>query len=99
MLTITKKAEGRHLWLALKGRLDTTTAPQLDAALAGALDDVDALTLDFSGLEYLSSSGLRVLLSAQRTMNRQGSMKITHVNEAIQEIFDITGFSEILTLE
>ena len=85
--------------LALEGRLDTTTAPQLEAELKGALDGVTELSMDFEKLEYLSSAGLRVLLAVQKTMNRQGRMVIRHVNETIREVFEVTGFIDILTIE
>ena len=98
-MTITKTQEGGRLALALEGRLDTTTARELDAELKSDLPGVTALELDFAGLDYLSSAGLRVLLSAQKTMNRQGSMKLTHVNDTIMEIFEVTGFADILTIE
>ena len=98
-MTIEKKQDGAALELSLAGRLDTLTAPELDKELKASLGGVEQLTLDFSGLEYISSAGLRVLLSAQKIMNRQGSMKITHVNETIAEIFEVTGFSDILTVE
>lgn len=87
------------LTVALEGRLDTTTAPQLEAELKTALVGVEALTFDLEKLDYISSAGLRVLLSAQKTMHKQGSMKITHANEMILEIFEVTGFSDILTIE
>ena len=98
-MTITKNQNGTHLDLALEGRLDTTTAPQLEAELKQSVNGVTELVLDFSGLEYLSSAGLRVLLSAQKVMNRQGSMVIRNVNETIHEIFEVTGFVDILTIE
>ena len=98
-MTITKTQDGTHLDLALAGRLDTTTAPQLEAELKQSVGGVTELTMDFAGLEYLSSAGLRVLLSAQKVMNRQGSMVIRNVNETIMEIFEVTGFSDILTIE
>ena len=98
-MTITKKQNGSHLDLALEGRLDTTTAPQLEAELKQSVNGVTELVLDFSGLEYLSSAGLRVLLSAQKVMNKQGSMVIKNVNETIMEIFEVTGFADILTIE
>ena len=98
-MTITKDQNGPHLDLALEGRLDTTTAPQLEAELKQSVNGVTELALDFSKLEYLSSAGLRVLLSAQKVMNKQGSMVIKNVNETIQEIFEVTGFSDILTIE
>ena len=84
---------------ALEGRLDTTTAPQLEAELKGALDGVTELSMDFEKLEYLSSAGLRVLLAVQKTMNRQGRMVIRHVNETIREVFEVTGFIDILTID
>ncbi len=98
-MTITKNQNGSHLDLALEGRLDTTTAPQLEAELKQSVDGVTELALDFAGLEYLSSAGLRVLLSAQKVMNKQGSMVIKNVNETIMEIFEVTGFADILTIE
>ena len=98
-MTITKTQEENALTLALVGRLDTMTAPELENELKNSLDGVEALTLDFSALEYVSSAGLRVILGAQKIMNKQGEMKITNVNEEIMEIFDITGFTDILTIE
>ena len=99
MLNITMKPEGSKLTVALEGRLDTATAPQLEEQLKAQIGNVTELVLDFEALEYISSAGLRVLLSAQKIMNRQGSMKIMHVNEVIREVFDVTGFSDILTIE
>ena len=98
-MTITKKQNEAALELALNGRLDTTTAPELEKELMTALKGVSELTLDFAGLDYISSAGLRVLLSAQKTMNKQGSMKIRNVNEIIMEIFEVTGFADILSIE
>lgn len=98
-MTINKTEQGSELELAVAGRLDTTTAPQLEAELKRSIDGVTSLRFDFSELEYLSSAGLRVLLAAQKVMNRQGTMVIRHVNETIMEVFEITGFSEILTIE
>ena len=98
-MTIHKTTNGTELTLALEGRLDTLTAPELEAELKSSVSGVTALTFDFSQLEYISSAGLRVLLSAQKTMNRQGSMKLVHVREVIMEIFEVTGFTEILTIE
>lgn len=83
----------------MEGRLDTTTAPNLEKELKSSLDDVTELIMDFEKLEYISSAGLRVLLSAQKTMNKQGEMKIIHVSDTIMEIFKVTGFSDILTIE
>lgn len=98
-MTITKNLEGKKLTIALEGRLDTGTAPQLEAELKTAVSGIEELILDLKDLAYMSSAGLRVLLAAQKVMNRQGSMKVIHVNETISEIFEITGFSEILTIE
>ena len=98
-MNITKTNEGAKLTLALEGRLDTTTAPQLEAEVKSALGGVTELVLDFSQLEYLSSAGLRVLLAAQKVMNKQGKMVIRNVNETISEVFEITGFTEILSIE
>ena len=99
MLSIEKKTNASELTVALTGRLDTTTAPELEKELKASLDGVTALTIDMEGLEYISSAGLRVLLSAQKIMNKQGEMKVVHVNETIMEIFEVTGFSDILTIE
>ena len=99
MLNIEKNKGGNALNIALEGRLDTTTSPQLEGELNGALDGVTNLTFDFSKLEYISSAGLRVLLSAQKTMNKQGDMTVTHVSEEVMEIFEVTGFADILTIE
>ncbi len=98
-MTINKTLNGSELTVALDGRLDTTTAPVLEGELKESLDGVAALTFDFEKLEYISSAGLRVLLSAQKLMNKQGSMKLIHVSEVILEIFEVTGFSDILTIE
>lgn len=98
-MTINRTREGDALTVALEGRLDTTTAPQLEAELKQSLDGVTALALDMEKLDYLSSAGLRVLLAAQKQMNKQGSMVIRHVNETIMEVFEITGFIDILTVE
>ena len=97
-MTIEQTKNGNALNLALEGRLDTMTAPQLEAALKEALPGVEALTFDFGKLEYISSAGLRVLLSAQKTMNKQGTMKVIHANEMIMEIFEVTGFADILNI-
>ena len=99
MLNINKTLEDKTLTVALEGRLNTTTAPQLEAELKSALPDVTSLVMDFEKLEYISSAGLRVLLSAQKTMNKQGEMKLIHVNDVINEIFEVTGFSDILNIE
>jgi anti-sigma B factor antagonist len=99
MLNINKNLEDKTLNVALEGRLDTTTAPQLEAELKSVLPEVTALVMDFEKLEYISSAGLRVLLSAQKIMNKQGEMKLIHVNDVINEIFEVTGFSDILNIE
>ena len=99
IMTIEKILDGKKMTLLLEGRLDTTTAPQLEADLKTDLNGVEELLMDFEKLEYLSSAGLRVLLSAQKTMNKQGKMVICHVNETIRDVFEVTGFSEILTIE
>ncbi len=98
-MKITQTGSDNKLTIALEGRLDTTTAPELEAVLKTALDGVTALEMDFSGLEYISSAGLRVLLYARKAMDRQGEMKVTHVSEMIREIFEVTGFDDILTIE
>ncbi len=97
-MNIEQKKDGKALVLAPEGRLDTMTAPQLEAALQEALPGVEELTFDFEKLEYISSAGLRVLLSAQKTMNKQGAMKVIHANEMIMEIFEVTGFADILDI-
>ncbi len=99
MLNINKKLEGEKLTISLEGRLDTTTSPELETELHNSLDGVKELVFDFKDLAYISSAGLRVLLSAQKTMNKQGSMKICNVNSDIMEIFDVTGFVDILVIE
>lgn len=98
-MTITKKPNGSELTMVLEGRLDTTTAPELEGALRESLSGVTSLILDMADLAYLSSAGLRVLLAAQKQMNKQGEMKILHVNDTIMEIFEVTGFVDVLTIE
>ena len=98
-MEIKKVKNENELNLDVVGRLDTTTAPQLEAELKQSISGVEKLVLDFEALEYLSSAGLRVLLAAQKVMNKQGKMVIRNVNETIAEIFEITGFSDILTIE
>ncbi len=98
-MTIEKQKNGDVLTVAVEGRLDTMTAPQLEAELKGSYEGVQELILDLSKLEYISSAGLRVLLSAHKTMAKQGSMKLTGVGEIIMEIFEVTGFNDILTIE
>ena len=98
-MTIQQIKNENALTVALEGRLDTMTAPELEAALKTALEGVEELTFDFEKLDYISSAGLRVLLAAQKTMNNQGSMKVKNANEIIMEIFEVTGFADILTIE
>ena len=98
-MTINKIANGSELTVALEGRLDTTTAPQLDDELKSALNGVTKLDFDLAKLEYISSAGLRVLFSAQKVMNKQGEMVVKNANEEIKEIFEVTGFVDILTIE
>ena len=98
-MNINKTVNATELTVALEGRLDTATAPALEAELNQSLAGITKLVLDFSALEYLSSAGLRVLLSAQKTMNKQGEMIVKNVNETINEIFEVTGFCDVLTIE
>ena len=97
-MKITKQMTDNTLCIALEGRLDTTTAPELEQEVK-KLDGVTALVLDFAKLDYISSAGLRVLLSAHRIMKSRGGMKVVHVNEIVSEVFEVTGFSDILTIE
>ena len=98
-MEIIKTLEGETLTIALKGKLDSNTATELEAELNGALNGVTLLIWEFQDLKYLSSAGLRILLGAQKTMNKQGKMILRHVNDIIMEVFDMTGFSGILTFE
>ena len=98
-MTIKKTITDASAALEIIGRLDTTTAPELEATIDGCVAGIKELVLDCSALEYVSSAGLRVILKAQKLMNAQGAMKLTHVNETIMEVFDITGFADILTIE
>ncbi|MCQ2428970.1 MAG: STAS domain-containing protein [Clostridia bacterium] len=98
-MEIIKKQNENTLELALIGRLDTTTAPQLEGVMAESLDGVTLFILDFEKLEYISSAGLRLLLVGQKRMNKQGSMVLRHVNSDINDVLEITGFSDILTIE
>ena len=99
MLNIEKKTEEKNLNMVLTGRLDTTTAPDLEKEVKENVGGVENLTFDFGSLEYISSAGLRVLLSAQKIMNKQGSMVVKNVSDEVKEIFEVTGFSDILTIE
>ena len=98
-MTINKTLEGNALTLALEGRLDTMTAPELEAELNASLGSAETLTFDFSKLEYISSAGLRVLLSAHKAFAGKGGMKVIHANEIVNEVFEVTGFADILTIE
>ena len=98
-MTIEKKINNDAATLIVSGRLDTQTAPELEAELDSILSGTKELTFDMTNLEYVSSAGLRVILKAQKAMNLQGSMKLTGVNDSIMEVFDITGFLDILTIE
>lgn len=98
-MIINKKQDGSALVVALEGRLDTTTAPELEQELKNSLDGVTDLTLDLAKLDYISSAGLRVLLSAHKTMMKQGQMKVTNASEIVKEVFDVTGFCDILNIE
>ena len=98
-MTIEKVLNGENAKIIIAGRLDTQTAPDLEKEIDGAISDLKELVLDMAGLEYVSSAGLRVILKAQKIMNTKGSMKLTNVNDNIMEVFDITGFLDILTIE
>ena len=98
-MTIEKQLNGEVATLIIAGRLDTQTAPELEKELDSVVSGLKELIFDMKGLEYVSSAGLRVILKAQKIMNAQGSMKLTGVNDGIMEVFDITGFLDILTIE
>ena len=98
-MTVTKKLEGTKLTATIEGRLDTNTTPEAEKELAGSLDNGTELILDFKQLDYISSAGLRLLLMLQKKMNAQGSMKILNANAIVKEIFEVTGFSDVLTVE
>ena len=98
-MTIEKKINGTEVTLIVSGRIDTQTAPEVESELDAVLPGIKELTFDMTNLEYVSSAGLRVILKAQKAMNTQGSMKLTGVNDNIMEVFDITGFLDILTIE
>lgn len=98
-MEIKKTLNGNELLVAVEGRLDTTTAPQLEENVRSSIDGISSLVFDFEKLEYISSAGLRVLLAMQKIMNKQGSMTIRNVNETVMEVFDVTGFVDILTIE
>ncbi|MBQ3457758.1 MAG: STAS domain-containing protein [Synergistaceae bacterium] len=98
-MLITKEANGNSLTIAIDGRLDTTTAPQLEAEITGGLNGVKDLVIDMAKLVYVSSAGLRVLLKAQKIMNKQGTMTVKNASQEIKEIFEVTGFDELLNIE
>ena len=98
-MTIEKVLEGENAKIIVSGRLDTQTAPELEKEIDGVIASVKELTFDMKGLEYVSSAGLRVILKAQKIMNTKGTMKLIGVNDSIMEVFDITGFLDILTIE
>lgn len=98
-MEIVKTRDEGKLTIALSGRLDTTTAPELETSLREDIDEITDLTFDMKDLSYISSAGLRVILFAQKTMNKQGTMTVVNVCDDIREIFDITGFSDILTIK
>ena len=98
-MEITKVQNGTSLEIQLSGRLDTTTSPALEAEVKASLEGVTELTFDFTKLDYISSAGLRVLLSAQKSMSKQGTMVIKNVCSDIMEVFEITGFADILSIE
>ena len=98
-MELTKEAKGSALNIALDGRLDTTTAPQLEAEISGGLEGITDLTIDMAKLVYVSSAGLRVLLKAQKIMNKQGKMTVKNASQEIREIFEVTGFDELLNIE
>ena len=98
-MTINKKMEATKLEILLEGRLDTTTSPMLEAELKQSIEGITELVFDFEKLEYISSAGLRILLAAQKIMNKQGNMVVQYVNEIVAEVFEVTGFSDILTIE
>ena len=98
-MKIEKQLNGTELYLKAEGRLDTNTSTEFEAALKENIDGLTSLVLDFETLDYISSAGLRVLLSAQKVMNKQGTMVIRNVNDTIREIFELTGFIDVLTIE
>ncbi len=98
-MTINKTENGGAVTYIIEGRLDTTTAPELEAVIKSELDGVTDLVFDFSKLDYISSAGLRILLAARKKINPQGSVRVTGANETVREIFELTGFNDILTVE
>ncbi len=98
-MNIKTKTENSKLSVSISGRIDTVTAPEFDSQVKSKLDGISELVLDFANVNYISSAGLRVLLMLQKKMNKQGSMKLINVNETIVDVFEVTGFSDILTIE
>ncbi len=98
-MKVDKKTNGKKLTVTIEGRVDTTTAPDLEKEIKGSIENISDLVLDFEKVEYISSAGLRVLLSTQKIMNRQGEMSLINVSSDIMEILDVTGFSDILTIK
>ncbi|MBR0217917.1 MAG: STAS domain-containing protein [Clostridia bacterium] len=98
-MTITKKQDGATLEIAVEGRLDTMTSPELDNELKTCLDGVEKLILNCEKLDYISSAGLRVLLNAYKVMNSKGGMRLIRVNEIVREVFEVTGFADVLMIE
>ena len=98
-MSITKKQNGSTLEIAVEGRLDTVTSPELERELKTCLEGVDSLTMDCGKLDYISSAGLRVILNAHKIMNVKGGMRLIHVNEIVREVFEVTGFADVLTME
>ncbi|MDO4219490.1 MAG: STAS domain-containing protein [Synergistaceae bacterium] len=98
-MKIYSENKGSTLCLTLSGRLDTSTAPQLETEIKNSLDGIEKLELDFAGVDYVSSAGLRVLLSAQKTMQKQGELVLRNVPDVVMEVLEITGFVDILTIE
>ena len=98
-MTIEKNVNGNELTIMVGGRLDTVTAPELEKEMKDSIEGVEKLVLDFASLDYISSAGLRVVLAAQKIMNKQGEMIVKNVNETVNEIFEITGFCDVLTIE
>lgn len=98
-MEIIKTMNGKDATFSLEGRLDTTTAPDLESEVNAIMNDIDSLVFDFANLQYISSAGLRVLLATEKVMSKKGGMKVINVNETIMEVFEITGFADILTIE
>ena len=99
MLNLNKTTDGNNVTYKLEGRLDTISSPELENVLKGCIESIDSLCFDCEKLEYISSAGLRVLLSAQKALGDKGKIKLTHVNEAVNEVFEVTGFINILDIE